>query len=173
MSLPELHRIRSILATERLFVVVTDAFLTETAQLADVVLPAAMWGEKTGTFTNHDRTVHLSERAIEPPGQARPDMEIFLDYAGRLGLSESDGGPLVPWRTPEECFDRVRAASPGAARATTAGCPTTSCAAAAASSGRATTAQPEGTERLYTDHTFNTDTDYCEDYGHDLVTGAA
>src|SRR5919206_1026966 len=70
VSLPELGRIRSILEQERLFVVVSDAFLTETARLADVVLPAAMWGEKTGTFTNPDRTVHLSEQAVDPPGEA-------------------------------------------------------------------------------------------------------
>jgi ferredoxin-nitrate reductase len=95
VSLPELHRIRSILRQDRLFVVVTDAFLTETAQLADVVLPAAIWGEKTGTFTNHDRTVHLSEKAVEPPGQARPDMEIFLDYARRLELTDKDGAALL------------------------------------------------------------------------------
>jgi anaerobic selenocysteine-containing dehydrogenase len=62
VSLPELHRIRSILAQERLFLVVQDLFLTETAQLADVVLPAATWGEKTGTFTNADRTVHRARR---------------------------------------------------------------------------------------------------------------
>lgn len=70
MSLPELHRIRAILKQERLFVVVSDAFLTETGMLADVVLPAGMWGEKTGTYTKHDRTVHLSEKAVEPPGEA-------------------------------------------------------------------------------------------------------
>lgn len=52
VSLPELSRIRSILGQERLFVVAQDLFLTETAHLADVVLPAATWGEKTGTFTN-------------------------------------------------------------------------------------------------------------------------
>jgi ferredoxin-nitrate reductase len=172
VSLPELHRIRSILSQERLFVVVSDAFLTETARLADVVLPAAMWAEKTGTFTNHDRTVHLSERAIDPPGKARSDMDIFLDYSERLQLKNADGEPLVPWRTPEECFaaftrvtrdrpcdytglsyDRLRGGSgiqwPCNADA------------------------PEGTERLYTDHEFNTDPDYCEDYGHDLSTGAA
>ena len=97
VSLPELHRIRSILSQDRLFVVVTDAFLTETAQLADVVLPAAIWGEKTGTFTNHDRTVHLSEKAVEPPGQARPDMEIFLDYARRLELTDKDLRRLAPF----------------------------------------------------------------------------
>jgi anaerobic selenocysteine-containing dehydrogenase len=70
VSLPELPRIRSILASEELFVVVQDAFLTETARFADVVLPTAIWGEKTGTFTNTDRTVHLSERAVDPPGEA-------------------------------------------------------------------------------------------------------
>jgi anaerobic selenocysteine-containing dehydrogenase len=60
--------VRSILADERLFVVVQDLFMTETAALADVVLPAATWGEKTGTFTNADRTVHLSDKAVDPPG---------------------------------------------------------------------------------------------------------
>ena len=62
VSLPELPRIRDIPSRERLFLVVEDIFMTETAALADVVLPAAAWGEKTGTFTNADRTVHLSER---------------------------------------------------------------------------------------------------------------
>src|SRR3712207_468273 len=77
VSLPELPRIRSILESEDLFVVVQDLFLTETAQYADVVLPAATWGEKTGTFTNADRTVHLSEKAVEPPGEAKSDLENF------------------------------------------------------------------------------------------------
>ena len=94
VSLPELARIRSILAQERLFVVVQDLFMTETAELADVVLPAATWGEKTGTFTNVDRTVHLSDKAVDPPGQARPDLNIFLDYARRLELKDKDGQPL-------------------------------------------------------------------------------
>lgn len=68
-SLPELERIRSILAQDRLFLVVQDIFLTETAQYADVVLPAAAWDEKTGTFTTADRTVHLSEQAVDPPAR--------------------------------------------------------------------------------------------------------
>ena len=105
VSLPDLGRIRAILSQESLFLVVSDAFLTETARLADVVLPAALWGEKTGTFTNTDRTVHLSEKAVEPPGLARPDGEIFADYARRLGLKDKDGQPLVKWSTPEECFE--------------------------------------------------------------------
>jgi anaerobic selenocysteine-containing dehydrogenase len=172
VSLPELHRIRSILEQERLFVVVSDAFLSETAQLADVVLPAAMWGEKTGTFTNHDRTVHLSERAVDPPGEARPDMEILLDYARRLDLRDRDGQPLLKWSTPEECF--------AAFGEMTRGRP---CDYSGLSYGKlrggsgvqwpCTDEHPDGLERLYGDHVFNTDLDYCEDYGHDLLTGAA
>src|SRR3569623_2503531 len=57
VSLPELHRVRGSLDQERLFLVVQDAFLTETAKLADVILPATNRGENTGTFTNNDRTV--------------------------------------------------------------------------------------------------------------------
>jgi anaerobic selenocysteine-containing dehydrogenase len=113
VSLPELHRVRSILAQERLFLVVSEAFRTETTELADVVLPSAIWGEKTGTFTNADRTCHLSEQAVEPPGQARADLEIFVDFAERLGLEDLDGAPLVKWRTPEECFEAWKACSKG------------------------------------------------------------
>lgn len=74
VSMPESARIRKILSSDRCFVIVQDLFLTETAELADVVLPAAGWGEKTGTFTNVNRVVHLSEQAVEPPGgsQERP-----------------------------------------------------------------------------------------------------
>ena len=86
VSLPELARVRRILAQDDLMVVVQDMFLTETARLADVVLPAAGWGEKLGTFTNVDRTVHISERAVDPPGEARSDLDIFLDYARAHGL---------------------------------------------------------------------------------------
>ena len=71
--MPDLARIRRILAREELLVVVQDLLLTETAELADVVLPGATWGEKTGCLTNADRTVHLSDRAVDPPGEARAD----------------------------------------------------------------------------------------------------
>src|SRR3569623_2088284 len=70
VSLPDLARIRRILANPNLFVIVQDAFPTETPALADEELPAAQWGEKTGTFTNVDRSVHLSRKAVEPPGPA-------------------------------------------------------------------------------------------------------
>jgi ferredoxin-nitrate reductase len=100
VSLPELGRVRSILAGAAT-VVVQDIFLTETARLADVVLPAATWGEKTGTFTNADRTVHISEKAVEPPGEARPDLDIFLDYAERMDFRDRDDRALIGWHDPE------------------------------------------------------------------------
>jgi anaerobic selenocysteine-containing dehydrogenase len=112
-SLPELRWVRSILSQQRLFLVVQDLFLTETAALADVVLPAATWAEKTGTFTNADRTVHLSEKAIEPPGQARPDLDIFLDYARRMDFRDKDGQPLPPWRDAESAFEAWKQCSAG------------------------------------------------------------
>jgi ferredoxin-nitrate reductase len=171
VSLPELERIRSILGQERLFLVVSDAFLTETARLADVVLPAALWGEKLGTFTNTDRTVHLSEKAVEPPGEARPDLEIFLDFASRLGLKDKDGQPLLKWATPGECFDAFKECTKGRP------CDYTGLSYDKLRGGSGiqwpcNEAAPDGTARLYTDHAFPTGPDVCEDYGHELQSGA-
>jgi ferredoxin-nitrate reductase len=171
VSLPELGRIRSILAQERLFVVVQDAFLTETARLADVVLPAALWGEKTGTYTNADRTVHLSEQAVDPPGEARADLEIFLDYARRMGFTDKDGAPLIKWDDPESAFEAWKACSRGRP------CDYSGLTYAKLRGGSGiqwpcTDQAPEGTERLYADGRFWSDPEVCEDYGHDLLTGA-
>jgi len=105
VSLPHLDRVRATLRRPGLFLVVQDAFMTETAEFADVVLPAAIWGEKTGTFTNVDRTVHISYKAVEPPGQARSDFDIFLQFARRMDFRDKDDQPLIKWRTPEECFE--------------------------------------------------------------------
>ena len=55
------------------------------------------WGEKTGTFTNADRTVHLSEQAVEPPGEARADLDIFLDYARAWTSATGTAHPLIKW----------------------------------------------------------------------------
>jgi anaerobic selenocysteine-containing dehydrogenase len=113
VSLPDLERTRRILQRDGLMVVVQDLFLTETAELADVVLPAATWGEKTGTFTNVDRTVHLTEKAVDPPGEARADLDIFLDYARRMGFRTRSGGPLIPWDDPESAFEAWKRCSAG------------------------------------------------------------
>jgi ferredoxin-nitrate reductase len=93
VSLPHAGRVRRVLESEELFLVAQDLYLTETARLADVVLPAAGWGEKTGTVTGADRTVHLCERAVEPPGEARADLDIFFDYARRMDFRDRDGAP--------------------------------------------------------------------------------
>ncbi len=67
------------------FLVVQDIFLTETARLADVVLPSACFAEKEGTFSNTDRRVHRVRKAVEPPGQAWDDWKITCEIAGRMG----------------------------------------------------------------------------------------
>lgn len=113
VSIPQSGRIRKILGGDQCFVIVEDLFLTETAQLADVVLPAAGWGEKTGTFTNVNRTVHLSQQAVDPPGDAKSDLDIFLMYAEAMGFTDRDGNPLVTWRTPEEAFEAWKVATAG------------------------------------------------------------
>ena len=66
------------------FLVVQDIFMTETARLADVVLPAACYAEKDGTFTNSERRVQRIRKAVEPPGQAWDDWKIFCDIATRM-----------------------------------------------------------------------------------------
>jgi ferredoxin-nitrate reductase len=171
VSLPELSRIREILEKEDLFVVVQDIFLTESAQYADVVLPAATWGEKTGTFTNADRTVHLSGKAVEPPGEAKSDLEIFLDYARRMDFRDKDGQPLIKWDDPESTFEAWKECSRGRP------CDYTGLSYDKLRGGSGVQwpcndEYPDGTERLYADSDFNTETDYCETYGRDLLTGA-
>jgi formate dehydrogenase major subunit len=88
--------------------VVQDIFLTETAWHADVVLPASVFPEKTGTFTNTDRLVQLGRQALEPPGQARHDLAIIIAMARELGLD---------WRYthPRDVFAEMRQAMPSIA----------------------------------------------------------
>ncbi len=92
MSDPDLNHARAALA--RLdHLVVQDIFLTETAALADVILPASSFAEKDGSFTNTDRTVQLGRAALTPPGDARQDLHIIEALARRLGLDWHYGGP--------------------------------------------------------------------------------
>jgi anaerobic selenocysteine-containing dehydrogenase len=172
VSMPELARMRRVLGhgDDAPYLVVQDLFLTETARLADVVLPAAGWGEKTGSFTNVDRTVHLSEQAVPPPGDARSDLDIFLDYARRMGFTDKDGKPLIGWSTPEEAFGAWRECSAGRP-CDYSGLTYARLRGADGVQWPVTSSAPDGTERLYTDHVFPTASDYCEDFGHDLVTG--
>ena len=84
MSDPDLNHARHALASLE-HLVVQDIFMTETAWLADVVLPATAWPEKTGTVSNTDRMVQLGKQAIDPPGDAKPDLWIIQQLANRLG----------------------------------------------------------------------------------------
>src|ERR1700682_6067646 len=85
VSLPDLHHVHRALARAEL-VVVQDAYHpTETSRHADVLLPAAQWGEKEWTSTNSERTVSYSPKLFAPPGAALPDWEILARFAGRLG----------------------------------------------------------------------------------------
>jgi ferredoxin-nitrate reductase len=172
VSLPELSRIRQILGQDSLFVIVSDGYLTETTAYADVVLPAALWGEKTGTYTNTDRTIHLSERAVAPPGEARSDLEIWVDYARRMGFAGRSGRPLPPWDTPEEAFNAWRECSRGRP-CDYSGLSYDKLRGAPGIQWPCAEEAPDGTERLYVDYHFMTDQDQCETYGHDLATGAA
>ncbi|WP_090003750.1 molybdopterin oxidoreductase family protein [Lentzea albidocapillata] len=164
VSLPELGRIREILRREDLFVVAQDAFRTETTELADVVLPAALWGEKQGTFTNLSRVVHLSEQAVAPPAGARSDLDIFLDYADRMGFRDRNDDPLIKWKDAEGAFDAWRECSRGRP------CDYSELSYERLRGGSGI---PWGGERLYADGVFPTAAGYCEDYGHDLLTGAS
>lgn len=107
MSDPDAQHAREALASLD-HLVVQDIFLTETAYLADVVLPASAFPEKTGTFTNTDRLVQLGRQAIDPPGQARQDLWIIQQMAAQLGLDWRYGGV-------SDVFNEMRLAMPSIA----------------------------------------------------------
>jgi predicted molibdopterin-dependent oxidoreductase YjgC len=87
------------------FLAVQDLFLTETARYADVVLPGASFAEKTGTFVNTERRIQLSHKAVEPPGDARGDLEIIIDLSNRVGLP-------TPFTTAAEVMDEIARVTP-------------------------------------------------------------
>ena len=93
------------------FLVVQDGFHpTPTTELADLVLPAAIWGEKEGTYTNSERRVSKVNRAVDPPGEAKSDFNIFLAVAKKLGCLEE----LFPaWTEPRDAFEEWKVISKG------------------------------------------------------------
>ncbi len=88
------------------FLVVQDIFMTETAQLASVVLPAASFAEKDGTFTNTERRVQLLKPAVKSPGQAKPDWEIISLIAQKMGVAG------FGYKSQEDIFEEVRKTTP-------------------------------------------------------------
>ena len=102
-SFPDLERVRRALQKAEAFVVVQDAYPTETTHLADLVLPVAQWGEKAGTMTNSERRVSLVEKVVDPPGEARPDWEIFAAVARALGFEED-----FAWKDSADIYEEYK-----------------------------------------------------------------
>jgi formate dehydrogenase major subunit len=99
LSDPNTNKVREALANLD-FLVVQDLFLTETAEFADVVLPATSQLEKLGTYTNTDRRVQVGRPVLEPPGEARLDWQIVSQIAGRMGHA-------MEYASPDEIFDEM------------------------------------------------------------------
>jgi len=110
MSDPDLSHARAALAKLEMLVV-QDIFPTETASLADVILPASAFPEKGGTFTNTDRMVQLARPAVVPPGQARQDLAIIVDMARRLGLDWRYGHVSEVFAEMRQAMDSIRGIS--------------------------------------------------------------
>lgn len=104
VSDPDLNHVKHALEHTE-FLVVQDIFLTETAELADVVLPAAAFAEKDGTFSNTERRVQRVRKAINAPGQAKPDWMILMDLMNRLGYNKT-------YNNPSEIFDEIASVTP-------------------------------------------------------------
>jgi len=100
MSDPDVDHARAAMAKLQ-HLVVQDIFLTETCYLADVVLPATAWPEKDGTVTNTDRMVQLGRKALEPPGEAMPDLWILNEMGKRIGLAWN-------YTHPRQVFEEMR-----------------------------------------------------------------
>ncbi|MDM8539082.1 molybdopterin oxidoreductase family protein [Desulfobacterales bacterium HSG17] len=83
--------------------VVQDIYPNETSMLGDVILPAAQWCEKTGTYISAERRIELVEKLIEPPGEAKPDYEIIWLIARAMGFKEE-----FPYSSPEEVFNEYK-----------------------------------------------------------------
>jgi anaerobic selenocysteine-containing dehydrogenase len=164
-------RTKQLRTLNGVFLVVQDCFAdTETAQLADVVLPSAMWGEKTGCMTNAERRCTLLRKAVDPPGEARSDLDIFLDFADRMHLHDADGRKLISYTDPEGAFDEWRAVSRGCIPDYSG----MSYARLAERDGLqwpCTAAKPDGTVRLYEDRSFPTHWYSAESFESDIETG--
>jgi assimilatory nitrate reductase catalytic subunit len=110
VSFPNYGVLKQALETVE-FLVVQDGFdPTPTSEFAHLVLPAAIWGEKEGTYTNSERRVSKVNVVVKPPAEARPDFDIFLDLAARLKVRDE----LFPgWQTPRDAFEEWRRVSKG------------------------------------------------------------
>lgn len=105
LSDPDINHVkRSLKKLE--FLVIQDIFLTETAQLADIVLPATSFAEKDGTFTSTDRRIQRIRKAIEPIGESKPDWQIICDIAKKMDFSGFE------YESPSEIMDEIAHLTP-------------------------------------------------------------
>ncbi|MHB8914916.1 MAG: nitrate reductase [Thiobacillus sp.] len=113
-SLPDQTLVREALAAAQ-FVVLQEAFAdTETAPYADLLLPAATWGEREGTMTNSERRISHLRAAVAPPGEAQPDFQTVIAFAHRLGKKlNRDGEKLFPYTCAEQVFNEHRESTRG------------------------------------------------------------
>jgi assimilatory nitrate reductase catalytic subunit len=110
VSFPNQDVLREALSRLDMLVVQDGFHPTPTTELAHIVLPAAIWGEKEGTFTNSERRIGKVNAAVLPPGEAVPDFQIFLKIAEALGCRNE----IYPnWQTPEDAFNEWRRVSVG------------------------------------------------------------
>jgi assimilatory nitrate reductase catalytic subunit len=117
-SLPDLTRVHEALANCPFVVVQEVSADTETAAFADLLLPAAGWGEKEGTVTNSERRITRVKAAVPPPGEARADWRIAVDFARRLETRMESrrprhGDTLFPYANVEQIFNEHRASTVG------------------------------------------------------------
>jgi len=115
MTDPDLNHVRKSLEAAE-FIVLQEIFPSETAAYADVLLPAAAWAEKDGTFTNTERRVQRVREAVDPPGEARPDWAIVAELAARM-LALQDRTPAGRWAgwdyaSPAKILEEVAALTP-------------------------------------------------------------
>jgi formate dehydrogenase major subunit len=106
LSDPDLHHVEKGFKNLE-FLVVQDIFLSETAELANVVLPAACYAEKDGTQTSTERRVQKWRKAVNPPGEAKADWQIISELAGKMGFAKQ-----FPYKSPEEIFNEVAKVTP-------------------------------------------------------------
>lgn len=153
VSFPDQARLKEALAKLEILIVQDGFHPTPTTELADVVLPAAIWGEKDGCYTNSERRASRANAAVPPPGLARSDFQIVLDLADKLGKKEL----LFPgWTRSEDSFEEIRKISKGrlcdysgmtVEKLTEQGGIQWPC----------NEAHPEGSDSLYTDGIFKTE----------------
>ncbi len=112
ISDPNMNKVRMALQNLS-FLAVQDIFLTETAEFADVILPASTASEKRGTYVNTNRMVQIGRQAVEPPGEARLDGDILIDLANRMiRMEHGEKGVSWDYDSPETVWEEIVALTP-------------------------------------------------------------